>query len=457
MSTSEIPMAEAKSVKILQRHTETPEGVAFLTASLDPFHDHQIENLRGVTDSVQGNSNILTMNFDLPNITQSQFPLAAGQPSWDLRVSVDPILVSLMSDSSGVASGTFQDGAAGASVLKVSNSTSVTWGTVNLAGVASGSGFLAQDTLSISPFTEANCPNGEMRVIGLAVEIIDATNVLNQQGSLTVYRMDTMPHETDAQLQVYGVVNGSYNGSLYNYWHYNSHPVSLAEAVAIPTTVTYSAKEGVLMCAVHNDPFNIPKRKMQYSKVFRSPFFPQSERPAMITYCTVPTGGPTVPGATTLRADFLPFGAIFSGLHPSASLRLRCRLIVEHFPTQQDKVLVAMAQPSANLDELALRSYQEVARRTSPGVPSAHNFSGAFWKSVLHGIEDYGPKVANVLKMIPIPQVSAAGSAIDLATQGVKATHKAVNSIAKAAKPALKRQPSGLLAKGLAKVNVAKK
>jgi len=97
------------------------------------------------------------------------------------------------------------------------------------------------------------------------------------------------------------------------------------------------------------------------------------------------------------------------------------RFIIEVAPTSANTAMLSMTSPSARFDPTALACYTNCVLQLPPGVPSAMNEKGDFWRMVLKTARAVAPAITPVVSSIG-PQ---AALAMQLANTTLKNTEKA--------------------------------
>jgi hypothetical protein len=374
-----------------------------LLSTLDTFHDHEYRPF-GWFDAMSAAS-----VCELQKIT-FQITSAQGTNNWDANVVMFPDLLNssvtafLTQNTVGSApfAPNFQQNAASA--------TSAGGVVVyqNVAGSSLPMNTAASTAVSCLTPTVAS-GSGASRAFAYAIEVVNNTAVLNQQGTCTVWRQP-MPGPLSSTTGLFSNTNTSNVIAIGpgSYLLCPAPPSTVAEAMLLQGSRQWHAKEGAYcintICEDSNPPLNNQCIASMYYEDNPCDHFLVGKG---LTTGTIINGTASTNVATVQNSYVTPFnmgGAYFSGLSPSTTLTVNVRVWFEFFPSQLGNVLTALAMPSAPYDERALRLYSEVVKTMPPGVMLCENGFGDWFKDVVGTISGV---VGSVAGMIPHPLAQA--------------------------------------------------
>lgn len=389
----------------------TPESAAWLTQTLDPYHDYPKEPI-GKPDSVNGRSVIYCVN--------EQVSLTAPVVS-DLHVFVLPELCQL---NMGVIRSDNQISQPYSSVMGPPNiyiptiqspkgvgTETQTFGLFNWSMVPTGTPTINCPDLvaGVLPATPAlggiqgntnysKYCTGRSRVVSAAYEIHNTSAALYKGGASTSYRMSQGTNQTpfwtfldiDVMEQTaYGDVDVIH-----------CPPRTLAEVTAIPDSVVLGSEEGnytVVPVHLHDPALACEYRPL----IIRTSDQPNTPQSAFIS-----TIGPDSPyiwatdtrmGTTVCRrpAAIDTVGSYHSGLAAGSTLTINTRVYIEVFPSTGDTIFPLSARspgycPSA--EEALIRAFQHLPVT----VPVKWNEAQKWWRIVLSTLGKLAPLVGAV-------------------------------------------------------------
>ncbi len=418
-----------------QRGLISESGKAFLVATLDPFHDSQIEHLCGYPD-IETSPSIVRMVKQSVTITKP-----AGMPAgnWDCQIVCWPWMKKMsFSECEFRANnrlyGTFSpvQPLGGLQALAVPSSDG-SFDLNNANVVEAASLTLADDILQ-----------GSNRLIGAGYEVHDTTAELYKQGAVCNYMMHNVPK--DASLFVaLGTANApptaNYIANAFNGTSFRSIPRNTAEALLIPGSNEWAAKDGVYsvcrFAGVENPPFTVD---YNLPVLFETDDIPSSRGSGPNFYPDYPNTSQVIFPTKALDTNLgqspawksFPIhtsGSIFTGLAESASLRLNFNCIVENFPGPRDTKDLSIARPSASFDPRCLEIYSHTLCHAPVAVPVGENPLGEWFMDVVS-------KVGNFLGNMPgIPGL------IGKAAAGISETMKPFMTSPSGQNAPIQRQP----------------
>jgi hypothetical protein len=400
----------------------TSDGRAWLVAACDPFHDQDL-TMAGYPDLQSASSVVQLVKKQLQVTVPSTVTVGSN---WDCNISMFPNLVRTTNLSlSGVTpiSGT---GFAGASAVGP-----YYFGGVTVSAVPQGTETYPTQALPASLAAQwsgldlKDYIKGNMRVIGMAFEVVNTTAELYRQGQVTAYRMPestnlgsyftlfaTTPNVSTADLAIYKRLP----------------PANLAAAQLLYGSRSWAAKEGAYSVARQNTLSN-PFVQPTYMRRFYTDQDPSNGSAGLWWANSIP--GNSIGDGADLDLPYDLSGAYFTGLSYQTTLTLNVRWLIERCPGPSEADLVVLATPSAKYDPIAFELYCAAIADMPPGVMLSENPLGEWFRKAMAGIAEYAPKVGRVLNLV-IPGAGAAGEIVGtIATAARKATPNQKGSTAR--------------------------
>jgi len=193
---------------------------------------------------------------------------------------------------------------------------------------------------------------------------------------------------------------------------YSGPPQTIAEAMLLPGTVQWKAKDGAYVVPTLNSSDLPSGNDATIPIIFWSGANGTSRGPYAYNVNVtgtnpIPTAGGVnfsfvFPGTISLT-DFNFAGAYFTGLSNSSTLTVNVIRYFERFPSidfANDLALVVLGKPSCRNDPQAQELYSAVIRHMPVGVPQRFNGLGDWFKEAVQTARDI---VAPVLSAIPNP------------------------------------------------------
>lgn len=415
-----------RSERLLQRWVGekvlTQAGKDWLVAAIDPFHDSPLKDLQGWPDLEVSTSVVRCVKQNLQiSATSGGAGLPAG--NWDASIALLPWLSDTAFDYSVSRKGTC---ATYNTTFGLSNAGGLM--AVASTGFVSGGGFTwppaTGSTTNLGRITvDSSLTAGMGRVIGIGFEVVDTTAPLYQQGTCIVYRQSQYPKESQS-FKVQDLA-APYNNTVFDGTEVRLPPLTTADAMLFPGSRQWHAKEGCyIVGAFHsneNPPFDVNYNQPVLvpasfdEAVGTSPtqliWFPAPINSGLLELNTV--GANTIAMGTPQTMHLNPIhqsGAIFSGLHPNASLSVTMNVYYESFPSIGDTKTLVLATPSAEYDPMALNIYSHAIGMMPVGVMVRENGFGDWFRDVVE-------QIGNVASWIPHPIAQGVATA---ARGGVK-------------------------------------
>jgi hypothetical protein len=195
----------------------------------------------------------------------------------------------------------------------------------------------------------------------------------------------------------------------------NTPPNTNAEAMLLPGTQSWDAKEGCMVVQTMGDMNNpasfidtrgsifIPDEDVCPTDYNESNALQQIYTDPPVYFAPTAVGLDNLNIASFKTAKTIPFhrkGAIFTELSPESSFKINYTVIVERLVSQQDRNLVVLAKPSPGEDAMATQLYTHIIRDMPVGVRFRDNGFGDWFLGVVD-------EVANVVSSIGKPIMAA--------------------------------------------------
>lgn len=423
------------------------EGKSFLIATLDPFHDAQIQNLAGYPD--------IETSPSLVRMIKQSFTLTkpAGLPAgnWDAQITCWPWMKQMgfvqstsRRNNMILSTGPVQQ-LGGLQFLTCPSAV----GDFDLnlpTTVAAGSLELTDEILQ-----------GSNRLIGAGYEVHNTTAEIYKQGAVLSYMMHNVPKDASLFLRpatvnpppAVNTLSVAFNGT-----SMRSIPRTTAEALLIPGSVEWDASQGVYavcrFAGVENPPYTVDYNLPVLFEIDDIPSSPSSSLPgALPTYpntstVLIPAGSldqnlPVSPAWKSFPIH--TSGSIFTGLSDQTSLRVNFNCILESFPGPRDVKDLTIATPSAAFDPRTLEIYSHVLGHAPVAVPVSENPLGEWFMDMVRN-------VSSAIGLIPHPiaqGISAVGGLIGNTFKDYTTTPSGANNtkqIAARQKPKKKKNPA---------------
>lgn len=366
------------------------EGKSWLIAAIDPFHDKPLR-ITGYPDGVPGKSIVqcLRLAYDI----SKPVGLTAGS-TWDAMISTSNF-------------------AATASALK--NGKMKPWsnivqahtllGTAKVGGCVITTGQtgadLSQNLLS-QPLVTSNqltvptqVLEGKLRVLSQGFEISNTTPELYKNGSVTVFEQAQEIPE-DKFTVVYNTTSWpsdptiATNAGATSAVNSTRLPSTIAEAVQLPGSATWEAKDGAYLVCRQNNMLNPPRRPsnvMPLIPLYDSGYtFPSTT--ADVMYYDNSPGGTAWGSACSQPIPYHTKGCYFTNLHENTTLHVAYNVWVERFPSTQQADLLSLASESADFDPEALEAYAFISSQMPVGARFDENGLGDWFTGVVASLID---------------------------------------------------------------------
>lgn len=447
----DIVRAKDPMTELCKNRLITPEACDWVKSALDPFHDLQLESLRGYPD-VSTEPTVVVKIRQAVTVSAPE-GLPAGQP-WDCHICTSPIDFS----------------PTGQTTVRGSNVTPFGPGKLNtgppstgVAGLVESIGFpraARMDGLLINSvpsdslngrnmtFTPEHCPEGAgsgyqmqqlnldqyldfdetdlgvYRILYSGFEVVNATAQIYKQGAVTVYEYGNS-FEMGASVPAKHVTTG---GDVRPFippsqptTYFRCPPNTLAEAKIMPGSHSWAAQDGCYNTAKFqsSNPFQAMTRRPwvmcqnNAEAASESGYGPSA--PPNPTYnggsfisdeslAATNSGNATSPGARVVLAGPAHFsqmnttGAYFTGLSEQTTLFVTWRVGIERLPAANKPSFLALSQPSASYDPNALVLYNLVANVLPPGCPQGYNDAGKWFRWISEAAQKSIPTVYPIVR-----------------------------------------------------------
>lgn len=379
--------AEARLKGICQQLGITDEGRKWLDVALDPFKDIETTP-QGYPDMTMGRSCVQVVHDTFNIVRPTSVP---STDNWDLNVFLDPAWRNKEVFLTGSTGPIFKQ--------DVQSATPYNRGGLCVrsgpSGIALGlpSAQASSKSLVVDTFEDGT----DCRVIGIGFEIHDTTQELKKQGSLTVYRVsDDIEEEivSTSKNDATACNSASYAGI-----RLPEPPTTAQEAIDLPLSQQWEAKEGCYVTAVFNsstNPANFLQNKPLVCTDSGSTYTEKINNTTLAYYFEDPSNA-TLPICLS--------GAFLQGLAPEASITVNMCYYIEQFPAYNSP-LHRLTHKSCPDDFAAIELYTKIARLIPAGVPVNENFLGSFIsgianiaRQVIPKILQHGPQILRGVQM----------------------------------------------------------
>lgn len=424
MSASSVAFNDRLLSAISAKLGITEPGKEWLTSVIDPYHDTAL-NVCGYPDIEES-----------PSLTQTvkssytiSAPASASGGNWDVHFSSFPWIVVdavqnvtstnnlLIPGTSALGSGS---GMGGLMMDAVPSTTTPTPTFQMTTGTPSWSSLDGQP--SGANGINSTFAVGEWRQISHGFEVINTTSDLNVQGLVTAYASPFPQRSSKSTATVYRTDPGPpivLNSGVLGVLHTGLCPTSVADAMLLPGTRQWKAKEGAyivprlnnqnLTVGIDNTAILVDSHADSVAPLFAVG--------VGITTVNVPASSPILDLVTwynerTYLTDYNFGGAYFTGLSNSTTLTVNVIRTFERFPNTQlsaDVQLVPLAKPSPKYDPQAMELYSVVSAFMPTGVPQRMNGFGEWFKEA---VQEASNAIAPALAAIPHPLAQLAAGAL---------------------------------------------
>jgi len=242
---------------------------------------------------------------------------------------------------------------------------------------------------------------GEVRLVGVGLEIHNTTATIDKQGAVITWRTTDGPEISEVVTVVEDVGVTSCIPSTYQMMHLSTPPLTPGEAIDLPGSLEWEAKDGAYVVPILANP-NLDVQEMRNLAVYAS------EGPDQLFSQILSTGANRLIYLLNMNAmtGFCMSGAYFVGLSSSTTLQINLTYYVQVFPFETS-ILRRSVVPSPGEDATARKLYDLIACRLPTGVYADENFLGGF-------IAGVSKIAANVTKYLP-SAIKIGGALMDVA------------------------------------------
>jgi hypothetical protein len=417
----------SRSEKILNTIAEslhmTPEATAWLTLSLDPFHDTEVQDYKGIPDSVTGSS----LNPLIKRSITISCPTGITTGTWDCHVCMlpfDAIDATPLTFATvyGNQRGNLLDCNTGGSPFRrtenvciLSYPTDDNTGYANpfRAGVPSTTS-RRSDYLDL-PSIQAD---GAYRVSYQAFEVVNSTAAINAQGMCTVYRSPVPSLLTATTANVVwdepaGTIKAVGAASVIPI---DTPPQNTTEALLLNGTKQWHAREGCYVVGHMNNCDNFPLNGSYSQPLIRrqvaSTIAPSDQEfwgpvPGLVSYNAGAVYCPNFRQIMWSNMDIS--GAFFTGLSLGTTLTINFNIRIERFPSIIQPELVTLCSPSPAYCPVAFELYKALAQHLPVGCMQKENGLGDWFRDAVATVAEV---VSPVIAMVPHPAAQAISAGV---------------------------------------------
>lgn len=361
----------------------TEEGKRWLDIALDPFKDMRMPTA-GFPDEVVLPSVVQTIHESFVVTRPASVP---DTDPWDCNIFLDQMYrdLNLKTTTEYAPNNYFSSSQAGG--------VQSTRGGVQIRSGAAGSDLdFSKYTGNIS-FKEDVLPEADTRMIGCGLEIHNVTEDLHKSGALITYRISETP-------ETVGIANLMYDQGVTACIPTSAPvtlliapPVNASEAIDMPGSLQWEAKDGAYIVGVLTQPTNPPKEPEAVFPVSR-----ESDSSVQTLELQQIGAAKLIKLRDTDNNIILPFslsGCFLTGLHPQTKLQVNLAYYIETFPSK-DNPLRRLTSPSPAFDAKALELYGRIIQKLPTGVEVSENFAGGFISgiaTIARGVMNYAPQI----------------------------------------------------------------
>lgn len=435
---------------LCQERLITPEACDWVKFALDPFHDQQLENLRGYPD-VSTEPTVVVKVRQAATVTAPE-GLPAGA-TWDCHMVLSPIdynpnpfPVACRAEPHGsYTSEGYSNNGSGRCVKTTAEGTFLTHrldglviNSVPSAGEqgenmtftpghmpqVAGDGYAVQNITLDNYLDFDPTDNGVYRVVFSGFEVVNITAQIYKQGAVTVYEYGNS-YEMGASVpdqMLFRQATGEHIQGISNpTTYFRCPPNTIAEAKIMPGSHSWAAQDGCYNTAKFQteNPFQaLTKRNWivcQNNDVAAENSGYSTPAPFGSTGTAYSAGSfASDKWLTTVHNDehfpasdvtgpshfsrMNTSGAYFTGLSAETSLFVTWRVGIERLPAANKPAFLALSQPSAAYDPNALVLYNLVANILPPGCPQGYNDAGKWFNWIADAAKRSIPTVYPIVR-----------------------------------------------------------
>ena len=433
----------------------TPEACDWVKSALDPFHDLQLENLKGYPD-VSTEPTVVVKIRQAATISKPR-GLADGA-NWDCHIVLSPIDFAPSDQSPVRAALVSPFGTGGTQGIPPGTMPA---GLVNNAGVSGNvdpkcarmDGLLinsvpadATDGLNMT-YTPGHCPTapntqghqlqqinlddyldfdptdlGVYRVIYSGFEVVNTTAQIYKQGAVTVYEYGNS-FEVGASMPGSVLNGGSVSRAEFPIsqptTYFRCPPNTLAEAKIMPGSHSWAAQDGSYntakfqstnmfqsmtrrpyIIAQNNETAPVESGYLSTGYGDSGSFVSDESLGVFSSTAEINSGGAPPPlfSGPVHFSQMNTTGAYYTGLSSQTTLFVTWRIGIERLPSANKPAFLALSQPSATYDPNALVLYNLVANVLPPGCPQGYNDAGKWFRWISDAAQKSIPTVYPIVR-----------------------------------------------------------
>ena len=437
---------------LLARGRMNANDVAYLTARTDPFHDKDINGLRGSPDGVMDPS---ICQFVTKTITLKRPSFVPTNQTWKFMVHTAPFLnrVPLV--------GCWRYGK---NIWIPDDAPVGTAGHINVDFAADSQEFDPYRSGEVEPL----CPKLSMgnygsRLLGCGIEIRYTGSDLNNGGNLYGEMYPQYPCENITFTSNTRVGANWTNTCIGSYVPMKKPPRDVGYITTDPRHKSWRVTEGAFMTLRVGDPGQAPHMPIVQFPLLTQGGFPVDipADPTNLQFAQANGSNVWDPNGTALPYSYViptpqnnftltvppsltgatrngPIKSVIhspqelgmiigTGLHPDATLSLRVNWFIQNIPDVSETDFMSISKMPPFRNEIVFELCSRILQSLPIMVVLAENEGGTWWDRILNAIS----MVAPALGMIPHPLAKAASAAIPLMVQG----GKMVSAASKVPKP----------------------
>lgn len=401
---------------------------------MDPFHDLQIQHLRGWPDmetapsvircvkqsmtvkALSAGNTILVYTWPILNYNNTHYATRRN-------AIIDTVTSTAVSTDFPLSMVT---------INQYDGDQATVWGPTNP---------LSRDVFSIDP----DFIKGNSRVIGMGVEVHDVTAELYKQGTCTTFQVPQSSVEPEVFMVRPQTISENGTPIVVTHSPFQGYPLkppprNLAEAMYLEGTRQWDAAQGAYTVV----PFQ-SRDNFAGQPTYAVPCVYRSSNLTDVTD-NLNTGDLSIgdfahPIITNQPLVFLANkyapvhskGIALTGLNENSTFTINCNVFIETFPSVEDYALVTLARPSASRDEVALEIISRATQNLPIAVPVGMNGIGEWFAEV---VAEVGPWVSAAAMAFGQPEIAAlSGLATEVATKFLPKTVPKVKKNTQVAAP----------------------
>lgn len=287
-----------------------------------------------------------------------------------------------------------------------------------------------EDLLKTSRYT---C---EIRVLGVAFEVLNLTPEMYKTGEMTCYRRNTCfdREAVQAHFRVYHAGTPAYAATTLSTRHVATPPNQVSYVYNLPNTRTFLAKDGCYCTGVMDlqqlSEFTNPHEQVAIVARYdpgHAISQPVTTNCYIYPYDAAYISNKDLSTSTTDGSyrgiEWIPTSALqtqgvfITGLNEWARFKLRMRVLFETIPSELSSDLV-LAKASAEYDPKALELYAKIVRILPAGVPQTMNDMGAWFASVMDILAKIAVPLGGLISTgvtgSPAPGIAIASAGVNL-------------------------------------------